>query len=156
MSRTGARRRRLVALALSAFPVLWLAACSSGSTTSAPPPTIPATVIPPATTTTLEFTTLTSAPNISVAPPACRLSVQGSTAPGATLTVVLTTRLPLASTTVDYRFGTTTRSFGMRTSGSGVASHALIVPKQAAGTTVTVTATLAQTHATCSTGFSVP
>lgn len=157
MSRTGARRWRAAALAaLSVLAVASVAACGGGDDSATPPPTVPATVIPPLTTTTLVFTTLTSAPNISVAAPSCQLSIQGSPAPEATITVALTSPIPLESISVDYRFGSVERMFAMRTSGSGTASHPLTIPKEAAGFEVSLTATLTTSHATCSTGFFVP
>ncbi|MGH9123790.1 MAG: hypothetical protein ACRDZ8_03560 [Acidimicrobiales bacterium] len=154
MSRTGARRWR--AAALAALSVLAVAACGGGGDSAAPPPTVPATVIPPSTTTTLVFTTLTSAPDISMGAASCQLSVQGSPAPEATITVALTSPLPLASISVDYRFGSVERMFAMRTSGSGIATHPLTIPKEAAGFELSLTATLTTSHATCSTGFFVP
>jgi hypothetical protein len=113
-------------------------------------------VVPPLTTTTLVFTTLTSAPDISIPAASCQLSIQGSPAPDATITVVLTTQIPLASVSVDYRFGSVERMFSMRTSGSGVASHPLTIQKEASGLEFTLTATVTTTDATCSTGFLVP
>jgi hypothetical protein len=75
---------------------------------------------------------------------------------GATVTVVLTSELPNSSTDVDFRFAGVDHHFTMRTDGSGIASHALTVPKQAAGSEATLFATMLVTHATCSTGFFVP
>jgi hypothetical protein len=141
----------------TASAVAMLSGCKGGSSASGTTATsTEVTTTTVATTTTFpQFPTLTNAPDISVAAPSCKLSLQGATVVNGSINLVLTSHLPLATVQVDYRFGAVDRRFTMKTDGNGLASHPLNLPKTAAGVPIQVTAVLQATNATCSTTFVV-